>query len=249
MTQHNVADLFRRYLGEQATAQAAGLGFAAPAGEVEPFDAGPVQPVDPQLAWRGALAAGLRLAPKVKSWPVPSDWSSLVAAQEPAFALAFCLGNYPQLVREVQPLLRQRDCAKLRPVAGRPLALPGLAAWATQANEPPQILIAAAVLRLARHFDEATILLARIEMGSPWQALRDNEQAALAWHRGDAEQAEDMWQRLPDSVPVLFNRGMAALFMGRGADAEPMLTRAVDTLPDGDSWHHLGLLYRILAVS
>ena len=245
----NVADLFRRYLSERTLAQAAGLGFAASAGEVEPFDAGPVQPVDPQLAWRGAQAAATHFFTRPKVWPLPNDWSSLVGAHEPAVALAFCLGNYPQMVREIQPLLRQRDRAKLRPTARPPLPLPGLVAWATQpSNEPERNLISAAALRLAHHYDEAAKVLARVE-AEPWQALRDNELASLDWHQGRAEQADEIWQRLPESVPVLFNRGMAALFLGRASEAEPLLTRAVDRIHDGDPWHHLGLLYRILAVS
>src|SRR5581483_2619950 len=51
----------------------------------------------------------------------------------------------------------------------------------------------------------------------------------------------------PESVPVLFNRGMAALFLGRPAEAREDLRRAVGRLPEPDGWHHLGRLYLALA--
>ena len=44
------------------------------------------------------------------------------------------------------------------------------------------------------------------------------------WHRGDAaEAALASWRGQPESVPVLFNRGMAALFLGDAAAARAAL--------------------------
>ena len=48
-------------------------------------------------------------------------------------------------------------------------------------------------------------------------------------------------------MPVLFNRGMAALFLGRRDEAVAALTQAVAALPDTSAWHHLGHLYLALA--
>src|SRR5262245_24699336 len=108
----SVADLFTRYLNRQIDAQTQGLGYAAPTGEAEPHEAVPVQPVDPQLAWKEALAAAGVLAPTSRvKWLVPPEWPTLVAQQEPAVALAFCLGNYPQLVRNLHPLLTREPAA------------------------------------------------------------------------------------------------------------------------------------------
>ncbi|HMC64247.1 MAG TPA: hypothetical protein VKI65_04850, partial [Gemmataceae bacterium] len=47
--------------------------------------------------------------------------------------------------------------------------------------------------------------------------------------------------------PVLFNQGMAALFLGRSAEAHSPLSRAVSQLSDENGWHHLGKLYVALA--
>src|SRR5947209_10405970 len=92
-------ELFRNYLHRQTAAQGAGLGFADVSGEVVPHEAVPLQPADPQQAWNDALAVAPLLAGKAKvHWQVPPDWPTLVATQEPAVDLAFCLGNFPQMV-------------------------------------------------------------------------------------------------------------------------------------------------------
>ena len=52
---------------------------------------------------------------------------------------------------------------------------------------------------------------------------------------------------LPDSVPVRFNRGMTALFLGRHSEAREHLNLAVSRLADRSAWHHLASLYLALA--
>ena len=54
--QPKLSELMSRYLEQQANAHAAGLATFDPSGEVTPFEAGPVQPVDPRPAWEGAVA-------------------------------------------------------------------------------------------------------------------------------------------------------------------------------------------------
>src|SRR5581483_5462832 len=95
----SLAELTARYLQRQTAAREAGI-TPAESGEVVLFEAAPVPPVDPRTAWDEALD-GVRLYSPTK--PVPSvqpppDWSTLVAGQEPAAALAFAAGNFPQLV-------------------------------------------------------------------------------------------------------------------------------------------------------
>ena len=84
-------------------------------------------------------------------------------------------------------------------------------------------------------------------MPAEWRAAWANETAALAWHRGHPDEALKLWQAQTPSVPVLFNRGMAALFLGKFADARAALSEAVKQLPEGNGWHHLGHLYLSLA--
>jgi hypothetical protein len=52
-----LAELMGRYLQHRTEAQSAGLVSPDAVGEVVPFEAAPVQTVDPQLAWDEALAA------------------------------------------------------------------------------------------------------------------------------------------------------------------------------------------------
>ena len=105
----SLADFFTQYLKRQAAAKAEGLGYPEPGDEVVPHEAVPVQPVDPQLAYRDAVVAAALLAPgRETALAVPPDWPGLVSQQEPAVALAFCLGNFPQLVRNLHVLLTNR---------------------------------------------------------------------------------------------------------------------------------------------
>ncbi len=87
----------------------------------------------------------------------------------------------------------------------------------------------------------------RAAVPAAWQAAWANEEAALAWHRGRPEEAAALWQEQPESLPVLFNRGMAALFLGRPGEARAPLSAAIARLPEDSGWHHLACLYLALA--
>jgi hypothetical protein len=241
------------YLHKQAAALTAGLSDPDLVDEVVPFEAAPVQPVDPRSAWDEALAVVefFHTQAAEKTWSAPPDWPGLVQAQEPALALAFCLGNFPQLVRSFQPLLQSNDLTSMRPAEGRPVSASALLAWTDQIVEKkqyPQTLLALGALRLARQFDRAAELIQnhRANVPSEWRALWANEEAALSWHRGRANEAVSLWEGQGDSVPVLFNRGMAALFMNQPAKARTGLTAAIKKLPETSAWHHLGRLYLTL---
>jgi hypothetical protein len=244
----SLADLFTRYLKQQAAAQAEGVGYAEPSDEAVPHDAVPVQPVDPQLAWHDALAVArhFALSAPARTFTVPPQWPVLVATQEPAVALAFCLGNFPQMVRSLVPLLTGEPAA-LRVGPTAPTSAPEpLLEWANGKHDYPQALLAAGALRLARHFDAAEAIL-KADAPDAWQPMAANERAALAWHRGQHERAWEMWQQQGATIPVLFNRGMAALFLDHPADAKVALSAAVAGLPETSAWYHLGHLYLALA--
>ncbi len=252
----SVSDLFAGYLRRQIAAQAEGLGFAELGEEVVPHEAVPVQPVDPRVAWTDALAAVDWMEAGESSngagrstCEVPPDWAKLVALQEPAVAVAFCLGNYPQMVRDLHPFLAGGERAIHRPTRTNPISVAAsLLEWTKTQSTYPAALLAAAVLRLTRRFAEAGALLPKnSEVPSAWRSLHANEEAALAWHSGKEEEALRMWQALPASVPVLFNRGMASLFLGRCVEARTSLQEAVAQLPETSAWHHLGQLYLTLS--
>src|SRR5262249_9773413 len=115
---------------------------------VTPYEAVPVQPVDPKPAWDDALTAGRFLGlDREARWPAPPDWPALVTGQEPQAAVAFCLGNFPQLVRDLHPLLAGGDLTALRCLPARPLPAPALPEWLGRLREPGQLLLAAGVFR------------------------------------------------------------------------------------------------------
>lgn len=248
-----LSDLMARYLARQTAAHASGLA-TVPGGEVEPYEAVPIQAVDPRSAWDGATAV-LGHFGKIdgKAVKPPADWAALVAAQEPAAALPFAVGHFPQAVRDLLPLLRSASLAHLASApAGRPVDGPGLekcAETATRQGTPQALLLALGTLRLARQFDAADAFVATHgpQIPAAWKAAWDNEVAALLWQRGRHDQAARLWATLPESVPVLFNRGMATLFQDHPSEARGYLKPAVAGLPESSAWHHLGRLYLALA--
>jgi hypothetical protein len=249
-----LTDLFGDYLRQQVSRQTAGLGRADSTDEVVPFEAVPVQPADAKLAWEEAVAVARysQSGMTMPTWSPPPDWPAIVSSQEPAAALSFSFGNYPQLVQNVRSLLHATDLATLRPVEARSTAAPSVREWAAavvKQPESPQLLLVVGILRLTKQFEEAAELLKhhRAIQFADWQAAWANEEAAVVWHRGQVQQAADLWEKQAPSVPVLFNRGMAALFLGKSAAARSSLTEAVDQLPEKDGWHHLGRLYLTLA--
>lgn len=250
MKPNDLSELFARYLQNQTIAQSQGLGFAESTDEMSPFEATPVQPIDPALAWNEAQGV-LGYFPAAKEGSlsedvVPEDWSTLVAGIEPAVDLAFCLGNYPQLVRHFYLLLTGDPAALRRTTTSAPVGS-ALTRWAEALQTPGQRLLAAGILRLAGWVDEANTLLADTEVPEELQDVRANEEAALCWRRGEGEKALAMWRSQPDSVPVLFNRGMACLFLGKPEEAREPLKQTLAALPDTSAWHHLAGLYLAMA--
>jgi len=250
--QPNLSSLLARYVQRQAEAHASGLAALGPAGEVVPHEVGPVQPIDAKLAWDEAIAVARFYGPvEPRALQAPPEWPHLVATHEPATALPFCFGNYPQLVRNLQVLIETASLLDLRPTASRADQAPALVEWAKQASaakQLPRLLLALGALRLAKQFEAADEIVEANEPSVPpqWRGAWANEKAALVWQRGQFEEASKQWQSMAPTVPVLFNRGMAALFCGRPAEAQAALTEAVSQLPETSAWHHLGRLYLTL---
>jgi tetratricopeptide (TPR) repeat protein len=247
----NLGELMTRYLERRADACA--VGIAAAAEEMTPYEAGPVQPVDARLAWDEALAVFTYGDPAVstRGWMAPPGWVGLVAGHEPVLGIALCAGNFPQLLRSFHMLLQTAELTAPRS-ASRPAAEIELAPWAdsiAERKQPPQLLLGLGVLRLARQLDAAKVYVQKLDAGIPatWRTAWENERAALAWHAGRAEEALAKWQQLQSTTPVLFNRGMAQLFLGQTAAAREHLSAAVARLPETGAWHHLGRLYLTLA--
>lgn len=214
-------------------------------GDVQPHEVAIGLRPDPRTAWNAAMEAHT----SGKMCP-PTDWGTLVARHESVAALPFAIGNYPQRVRDLASLFQQADLSQLVPSQSESTDAPaGLASWATRLDEngdDSARLVAAGALRAAGDLENARLMLGKV---STSHVARENEVAALLWHQGDHVAAAKMWQELPDSVPVKFNRGMAMLFLGQVKDAIGQLESAAQGLHDSSPWHHLANLYRTMAAA
>jgi tetratricopeptide (TPR) repeat protein len=248
--QPQLADLFSKYLARQAEARADGI--VAHDGEVTPYEVGPVQPLDPKLAWDESLAVLAFHGPKeIKRLKAPPHWSQLVSGHESIMAIAFGVANFPQLMRSFHDILTHADLRTLRPGYNR-AATVELGPWLEEVGKMqqfPQMLLALGTLRLAKDFDAAASFVRANDAAVPgaWRTAWENEKAAVLWHAGRHEEAREAWGQLEATPPVLFNRGMAALFDGDADSARQHLTAAVAQLPASSAWHHLGRLYLTLA--
>jgi hypothetical protein len=247
-----LADLTAGFLSRTQDAET--LAAAADAlGEVEPHEVSVGYRAEPRLAWEESLEVLGAFGKTASAIPVPGDWGGLVARQDGVAALPFALANYPQRVRDLGTLLQTAELLELLPatVEAAPVST-GLLKWGTkhvQAGNLPHALIAAANYRAARDFGRAAETLASLKasVAAEWQPVLANEEAALRWHRGEYAAAAELWNALPDSVPVRFNRGMAALFLGRPVEARELLRGATAGLAETSAWHHLASLYLTLA--
>lgn len=235
--QPTLADLMVRFLATRPdAATAAAVGPAE--GEVEPHEVAAGFAVDPRAAWTDATVG-------VGKVPMPPEWAGLVGQPSAAFAVPMAAGNFPQRVKDLHPLLANFDPAKLRPTATQAVAgLSGLRYWISKqsAGDENGRLLAAGIARAVGDAERAAALLAGL--ASPAAA---NERAALLWQTGRCDEALAAWEALPDSPTVLFNRGMARLFLGRYAEARVALSEAVAGLPEAGGWHALGRLYLAVA--
>jgi hypothetical protein len=247
----NLGDLFQRYLRQQVGAQAVGLGLPELGGEVTPYEAVPAQPIEPRLAWSETLLVLRQFGASERSFsPIP-EWPILVTLNDPCFSLSFSVGNFPQRVRNLQPLLQAKRLSDLRTREQRAIELEALLEWTRQTVQKkqfPQMLMCVGILRMCRQFKTAQRVFEEqksvpAEMNAAW----DNERAALYWEQGQPDQATALWLKQPSHPGVLFNIGMAALFTDRSADARAPLQEAVRQLPESSGWHHLARLYLALA--
>jgi tetratricopeptide (TPR) repeat protein len=229
--QPTLEDLMVRFLASRSDAAAAAVEPGE--GEVEPHEVAAGFRVDPRAAWIDATTH--TAAPNGP----PPDWATLVNQPASAFAVPMAAGNFPQRVRDLHPLLVRFEPAELRP-HGPQVPMPGLSGlrgWIVK-NGATQPVLAAGLARLIGDFDSAEALL---------PADATNERAALLWHRGECEAAAGLWHELPDSPTVLFNRGMAHLFLGKLPEAKALLAKAVAVLPEASGWSELARLYLAVA--
>jgi hypothetical protein len=230
--QPSLEDLMVRFLATRSDAAAAAVEPSE--GEVEPHEVAAGFRVDPRAAWTDATT-------NISTAPIqlPPDWAALAAQPAGAFAVPMAAGNFPQRVRDLHPLLVKFDPAELRPSGTQPATpgLTGLRGWIAK-NSGSNPVLAAGLARLIGDFDTAEKLI---------PADDANERAALLWQRGECEGALAAWQGAAETPAVLFNRGMALLFLGQIGEAKAALAKAVAAIPETSNWNALARLYLSVA--
>lgn len=247
-----LSDLMAAYLRRLAASPQTGLVSGA-AREVEPYDAVPTQVLDPVQTWAEATVA-LREQGIESPAESPSIWASVVFGAEAATAVPMAAGHFPQAVRDLAQLARSVEGQSKPQPNSSPLPIDGLDNWIGETSDQStasELCVAAGLLRLARRPEDAERLLRslRKSCGKQFVAAIDNEIASTMWARGERAEAVKVWDSLPESVPVLFNRGMSALFTGIRQKARENLVKAIATMDDGSGWRHLARLYMALAES
>lgn len=233
--QPSLEDLMVRFLASHSDAAATAVEFGE--GDVEPHEVATGFRVDPWAAWNDATSQII-----AASVPLPPDWATLVNQPAGAFAVPMALGNFPQRVRDLHPLLTKFEPTELRP-SGSQTPMAGFAAlrsWIIK-NAASQPLISGGLARAIGDFETAEKLL---NSNDP---LAANERAALLWQRGRCGEALAAWNAMPESPAVLFNRGMALLFLGNLSEARVALTKAAAILPETSGWKTLTSLYLAVA--
>lgn len=252
-----IAHLLTRYLTQHSEDEA--LETAMPLGEVELYQASDLLAVSPQKALTEAWEAALRLVDKETvlglspgRFRPPSAWSLLVRRVPPRSLVPCCVGVFPQVVRDPSPLLAP-DRRQLFGEASSSVDLAEILPWGHEQlaqGRRAEALFAVGMLRLAGDVKAAQDLLEAVAAVSPptWADLLTNERAATAWFLGDLAEAGRLWaaHRRQDNGVVLFNRGVTALCQGQ-PDAVAFLGQAAAQWPENSPWHHLALMYRVLA--
>ncbi len=249
------ADFLRRRISEPPVPQ------AVVESEVEPHQAATLVVLDVRQSLNDATAAADWLLTKEDATAfhaiqMPPGWAHLVRNQESIVAIPFCVGNYPQMLRDVAPLLSGNVQTALAAQIAQAPTMTDVSAWGDsmlQRGKWAESLFAAAVLRSGGQQKEAAELLGRIAKLAPksCEPLCRNEHAALAWCAGDRKRAGQLWDAHPqcECPPILFNRGLAAIVGGKFQEADKLLRQTVAKLSDESAWRHLAQLYLTLIKS
>lgn len=227
-----LADLMVRFLAQRSDAVSTAVEPSY--WEVEPYELATGYRIDPRVAWQAATC----LFPAVAELTPPPEWPALVQLPGSLWAIPCAGGLFPQRLQQLQPLLAAAPLQRLLPSA-EPPPLPGFAAlrrWIAQHRAPA--LVPAVCARLLHDWTTAEQLL------PPGEA---NELAALLWLRGQPQHALALWDQAPERPPILFNRGMARLFLDQPREALAPLRQAAALWGEDHPWQPLALLYATIA--
>ena len=245
----SINDLMQRYLADPA-------GLAPQAmptpGDVEPYDIAGGFLIPVQLLWSEALTVFPLMSGITPRVAIPPEWAGLAMLPCECPAVPCAAGLIPQRVRDFTRLQAESFRFESSPALAPTIpGFPGLRRWLTEtgsAGKVPDALLAVGIATELGEWTQATALLARIEPAadSPFRTAWLNQQAALLWLQHQPTNALALWTSLADSGPILYNRALAFLALGRDTEARTSLEAAIPLLPDSSGWSHLARLLATL---
>lgn len=221
---------------------------AASESEVEPYEVVSGFRADPTSTWRDAATVLTVSTERSKLPAQPGFWLNLIRTLPAQTSLPFALGMFPQLASDLSSMLKLEPTAPEASHGSAPSSIREFLARCDRSKEPLDGLLAAAIARWMGDYAQAEMLLERLPADQAGlENLRTNELATTWWMSGQRERAIQAWEKMPDSVMVDFNLGMAYLFTGQKIAALERLNRAACSLPETSGWQQLAQLYSALA--
>ncbi len=237
----SLRELTARYLAAQAVNPAGGV-----ESEVEPHEVlGGFRPTAAQT-WADAVAPLTVVGLSADGLTCPPEWAAFAAAGGPTAVVPLAAGFFPQRVSDPSALFAGRHNP---PSADRLTGFDALRQWVAASvgsGSAARLLLAAGVAACLGDALTADAMLVAAEplCAGPARSVWENQRAAVRYVAGKAAD----WAAVTGPAGD-FNRGLAALFSGKPADAVGPLRRAADALPAGSGWSALAGLYATLAAA
>ncbi len=226
----SVAQLVRRALQQMGHQHQHNLALPAQ-GAVEPHMAVDSLALEPELAWQATLE--VLLSPLRAQLTTPPGWPAWMERLPATGWLVHAVGEFPQ--RLAMESVLEGDLLSPALVDTPPLP---------HGKSPADHLLAAALLRQAGQFAEASARLDRVTV-LDWADSVTNERAALAWQQGDCAAAKKLWESCAALPGILYNRALARCAAGQLDTARELFNRAAEAWPDTSPWHHLARVCKL----
>ncbi len=189
-------------------------------GDVQPHEVITSFRADPATTWNEARIAFSLFGVTAPSLPIPGDWSSYVANLHEANPGPLCLGVVPQSLRDLTKHDLKPQCRSTRSENSDRTLAPYISKRKSSCTVEDRLIVAACY-RLSGNFTECESTLASLTAEANLETVHliANERAAMEWSRGNSSTASAIWNAMPDSPAVYFNRGLVAWHNGKLAEA------------------------------
>jgi hypothetical protein len=174
---------------------------------------------------------------------MPPEWSSFVTESNRLTEFPMAAGLFPQMgFPGPGPIGDRRNIPSDVPTAtGAHTTLRGWVRKAARSHSATTLLVSSGLAALLGEHSEAEGALATAATHSQgsWKLAITNQRAAVLWLAGRRSEAVAIWDGMPESPVVEFNRGIAAISCDRPEQAVAHFRSAGTSLPDSSGWSHL----------